>query len=165
MGVQLRRGSEAVREPHGFDLEHTGTLRSLLETLANQHGVLVARELPAAADKPVAIALRGTTLLGALDEGCAQAGCRGSQRARGELIVHDGAEPKFPAAYAGPMRLRMTELTSSRSTDFATTSSAVRARLRIEWEWPVGPLGPLSISIHGDERHHEATSVTNVHHV
>ncbi|MBA2539131.1 MAG: hypothetical protein H0V17_05805 [Deltaproteobacteria bacterium] len=163
MGVHLRRGADMVRQPRSFDLEHTGTLGSLLDVLAEKHGVLTARDLPAAlVTKPVSIAMRDATLLAVLDAACAQAGCRGGQRARGELVVHDEREPGFPAAYSGPMRVRILELRTSRSTDFTATSVAAQARLRIEWEWPVGPVGPLSIRIHGDDRRYDASPVTNV---
>ncbi len=162
MGIHLRRAEEMIREPRGFDLEFVGPLRLLLEDLAQRHGVLVARELPALVDRPVSIALRNTTLLGALDEACGQVGCRGGQRARGELVVHDEAEPRYPAGYTGPVRVRLVELAAHRSTNFQTTTLASRARIRVEWEWPVAPVGPLSIRIHGDDRRYEASSVTNV---
>ncbi len=162
MGVHLRRGTEMVASPRSFSLAHAGTLRSLLEVLARQHGVLVARELPAVVDKPVTIEMQGATLLAVLDEACGQAGCRGGQRARGELIVHDEREPAYPAAYVGPLRVRMIDLRSTRATDFAGTTVFTQARLRIECEWPVGPVGPLSIRIHGVDRRYDASPVTNV---
>lgn len=162
MGVHLRRGTEMVASPKPFSLSHTGTLRSLLEVISRQHGVLVARELPPVVDKPVAIEMRDATLLAVLDEACAQAGCHGGQRARGELIVHAEPEPRYPAAYAGPLRVRMIDLRSTRATDFSTTTSFTQARLRIEWEWPVGPVGPVWIQIHGIDRRYEASPVTNV---
>jgi hypothetical protein len=163
MGVHLERGAEMVRQPSSIALEHQGTLRSLLETLAFQHGVLCARDLPPALlDKPVSIAMRDTTLFGVLDAACAQAGCRGGQRARGELMIHDEREPAYPAAYVGPMRVRLIELRSVRGTDFASTTVTAQARLRIEWEWPVGPVGPLHIQIHGVDRRYEAAPVTSV---
>ena len=162
MGVHLRRGTEMVASPRAFSLSHRGTLHSLLEVLARRHGVLVARELPTVVDKPVAIDMQGASLLGVLDEACAQAGCRGGQRARGELIVHDEREPAYPAAYVGPLRVRMIELRSTRATDFAGTTVVAQARLRIEWEWPVGPVGPLEIRIHGVDRRYDVSSVTSV---
>ena len=166
MGVHLERAAQMIRQPRSFDIEHHGALRSLLQILASKHGVLVARELPAALlDKPVAIAMRDATLLAVLDEGCAQAGCRGSQRARGELMLHDEREPAYPAAYVGPMRVRLVELRSTRGTDFASTSVTAQARLRVEWEWPVGPVGPLAIRIHGVDRRYEVEPVTSVVHI
>jgi hypothetical protein len=164
MGIHLRRGEDAVREPRNFDLEFTGPLRILLDQLAERQGVLVARELPAVVDHPVSIALRGTTLLGALDAACAQVGCRGGQRARGELVVYEDALPNYPAAYTGPLRVRLVELRSTRSTNFQTTTATLQAQLRIEWEWPVAPVTPLVIRIHGDDRRYEATSVSSVVH-
>lgn len=162
MGVHLARGTEMIAAPRGFATRHTGTLRSLLEVLAFQHGVLVARELPAVVDRPVAIDMPSATLLAVLDEACAQAGCRGGQRARGELVVHDEREPRYPAAYRGPLRVRMIDLRTTRATEFSATTVTTQARLRLEWEWPVGPVGPLSIRIHGDDRRYEAAPVTNV---
>lgn len=166
MGVHLRRSDEMVRQPRSFDFEHQGTLKSLLEALAFKHGVLCARDLPSALlDKPVSLAIRDATLLGVLDAACAQAGCRGGQRARGELMIHDEREPAYPASYAGPMRVRLVELRGVRATDFASTTVTAQARLRIEWEWPVGPVGPLSIRVHGIDRRYEASPVTSVVHV
>ncbi len=162
MGVHLKRGAEMIAEPRSFALQHTGTLRSLLEVLAYKHGVLCARELPPLVDRPVAIDMHDATLLSVLDEACVQASCRGGQQARGELVVHDEVEPRYPAAYSGPLRVRLIELRSTRSTDFSSTTVTTQARLRIEWEWPVGPVGPLSIRIHGNDRRYEASPVTNV---
>ncbi len=163
MGIHLRRADDAARVSRTFDLEHTGTLRSLLDTLGKRAGVLVARELPAEADAPVELSVTGTTLLGALDAGCAQAGCHGGQRARGELVVHEAAEPAYPAAYSGPMRIRVVELRSIRSTNFAAPAHVrSEVRLRVEWEWPMTPLSPLAIRIRGQERTYEVTAVNNL---
>jgi hypothetical protein len=162
MGIHLRRAEEVVRSPHAYDFEHAGTLRSLLHELARISGVLVARDLPVEADRPIALRLRGTTLLGVLDEACRQAGCHGGQRARGELVVHAGHEPPYPSAYAGPMRIRIVEIRSVRSTDFASAQAQTQVRLRVEWEWPTTPLSPLRIRLHGQERSYEVTAVTNL---
>jgi len=162
MGVHLKRGTEMIATPRTFEINHVGTLRSLLDMLATRHGVLVARELPDPVDKAVSIDQRTATLLSVLDQACEQVGMRGGQRARGELIVHDEREPNYPAAYRGPLRVRLVELRTTRATDFTTPSITTQAKLRIEWEWPVGPVGPIAIRIHGDDRRYEATPITSV---
>jgi len=60
------------------------------------------------------------------------------------------------------LRVRLVELESRHTTNFQTTNRATHAKVRIEWEWPVGPVGPLSIRVHGDDRRYEASSVTSV---
>src|SRR5688572_29259126 len=57
MGIHLRRGEAAIRAPRNFDLAHEGSLASLLDVLAQRHGVLVAKDLPEEAQKRVAITL------------------------------------------------------------------------------------------------------------
>jgi len=162
LGIHLRRAEDAARSPRVFDLRHAGTMRSLLDELARRAGVLVARELPVEATAAVEIDLARTTLLGAIDAGCAQARCRGGQRARGELVIHAEPEPAYPTAYSGPMRIRMIEIQSVRATDFTTSSARIQVRLRVEWEWPITPLSPLAIQIHGQDRQYEVTAVNNL---
>jgi hypothetical protein len=160
MGVHLRRAETYVRQPRNFDLRHDGTLASALEVIAKRHGVLVARDLPDEAQRKVSLALAGTTLLGALDAAALQAGCHGGQRARGELAVTAGAEPRYPAIYNGPLRMRAVEVTGTRSTDFAVAKATAHVRLRVEWEWPIAPLSPVFLKLDGDDRSHEAAQVT-----
>jgi len=162
MGIHLRRAEAAIRQPRSFDLRHEGTVASALEVLAHRHGVLVAKDLPAEAEAPVALALSSTTLLAALDEACGQASCRGGQRARGELAAHTGAEPRYPSAYHGPVRVRVIEIRTVRTTDFATSHASAQVRLRVDWEWPVTPLSSVAIQLDGEPRVYEATPVGTV---
>lgn len=154
--IHLRRAEAAIRDPRGFAIEHDGTLATALDAIAHRAGVRVARELPPEAARPVRLALSSTTVLGALDAACAQAGCRGAQRARGELAVAAGAHPPYPTAYAGPARLRVVELRHVRATDFATTTASAQLRLRVDWEWPVLPLSTIELRVDGDPRGHDA---------
>jgi hypothetical protein len=103
-------------------------------------------------------------LLGALDEACARAGCRGGQRARGELAATAGAEPRYPAVYYGPLRVRVVEVRTVRTTDFATTQTTTQVRLRADWEWPITPLAAVAfkLDVDRDTRSYEATPVGTV---
>ena len=160
-GIHLRRAEEAIRQPRNFALDHAGTLASVLDALAARHGVLVARDLPDEAQRAVELALPSTTLLGALDDACIQAGCRGGQRARGELAATVGPEPRYPASYRGPSRVRATEVRSVRATDFQAATASTQVRLRADWEWPVTPLSSVLIEL-ADGRSFEATPVGTV---
>ncbi|MEO8703505.1 MAG: hypothetical protein ABI867_25885 [Kofleriaceae bacterium] len=159
MGVHLRRAETYIRQPRNFELRHSGTLATALEVLAKRHGVLVARDLPAEAQRSVSLALADTTLLGAIDAAALQAGCHAGQRARGELAITAGAEPRYPAIYTGPLRVRVVELRGVRSTDFVTAQASVQARLRLDWEWPIAPLSPVFVKLDADDRSYEATHV------
>lgn len=160
-GSHLRRAEAAIRQPNNFALDHTGTLASALDALAIRHGVLVARELPDQVQNPVRLALPSTTLLGALDEACAQAGCRGGQRARGELIATAGTDPRYPSSYHGPSRVRAVEVRTVRTNDFATAIASTQVRLRADWEWPVTPLSSVVVKL-ADGASYEATPVGTV---
>jgi hypothetical protein len=162
LGAHLRRAEQYVRQPRNFELRHDGTLASVLGVLAARHGVLVARELPLEAQRPVKLALAETSLLGAIDAAALQAGCRAHQHARGELAVTAGAEPRYPACYLGPLRVRAVELRTIRTSDFVTARTSAHVRLRLDWEWPINPLAPLSVRIDGDERRFETTPANNV---
>lgn len=161
-GAQVRRTEAALRQPRGFDFDHDGTLAAALDALARRHGVLVARDLPPEAQRPVRCALRDVTLLGALDALCPQAGCQGGQRARGELAVTAGREPEYPTAYRGPMRVRAVEVRSTRSTDFAAVQASTQVRLRVDWEWPIHPISSVFLRLDGADVAHEAPVVANV---
>jgi hypothetical protein len=146
-----------VRAPRAFDFEHAGTFASALAALARTVGVIVADNLENR-EAPVALALRETTLLAAFDEACRQAGCTGRQGLYGELAARAEREPPYPTAYVGPMRLRVVEMRSQRTTDFCTSTSSTQLRIRIDWEWPVNPASIAHLQIEG-ARVHEPTVI------
>ncbi|HEU0030124.1 MAG TPA: hypothetical protein VFQ53_05810 [Kofleriaceae bacterium] len=161
-GIHLRRAEVALRRTLAAPIEHAGTLASALDAIAAQRGVLVATDLPAEAQRPVSLALDDATLLSAADEAAAQAGCRIVQHARGELAVEAMPEPRYPAAYSGPMRIRVVELQTTRTSDFVATRTSTTARLRIDWEWPVSPLGSVAVQLADSSRVYEVAPVAAV---
>jgi hypothetical protein len=157
VGVHLRRVETRVRHPRPLAVRHAGTLRSALDAIGVLVGVPVGDvDNP---DARVAIDLAETTLRGALDAACAQAGCLGGQGRRGELVARRTTQPPFPAAYCGPLRLRIVELATTRTTDFATTSATAQARARIDWEWPCNPASPVDLDFGASVRVSSSTLV------
>jgi hypothetical protein len=158
-GIHMRRGEDGLRRARRYDLRHRGTLRSALEVLGVLHGVPIAADLPTP-DAPIAIELPQATLLAALDAICAQAGGRGAQGVRGELIAQAGAEPRYPVCYSGPVRVRVVELRVLRATDFASATASAQLRLRVDWEWPIQPVSPPILKLDGlTARVHDAAAI------
>jgi hypothetical protein len=134
-------------------------LREVLEEIAKQTGVPI--DLTGGTfDVPVTLSLKDALPLQAFDEACAKGGGFSYRvRRAGEemgfnpgappdpagsaLLFQPGAGPAGPAAYAKSYRLRLNQITLTRTNDFRRERST--ANLQVEILWPP-PAAPHSVS-------------------
>lgn len=134
-------------------------LREVLEEISKQTGVPI--DLSGGTfDGPVTLSLKDALPLQAFDEACAKAGGFSFRvRRAGEeagfnpgappdpaasaLLFQPGAGPAGPAAYAKSYRLRLNQITLTRTNDFRRERST--ANLQVEVLWPP-PAAPHSVS-------------------